>query len=93
MAPVIASSNLSKSSASALFEAAAENTAESYEALAGTPGITAKIIAEAQMAVKLAYSSAFRLVYLVAIAFGCLAIVCAAFVSNSLGIIWNRDVC
>ena len=76
MAPVIQSHNLSPSTAKALLDAAALNTAEAYAAVSG---VSEAVIAEAAMAVKLAYVQAFKLVFLVAIAFGCLAITAAAF--------------
>ena len=76
MAPVIQSNNIPKSAVQDLLAAAAVNTPDSYEAV---PGITPKIIAEAAMAVKYAYVDAFKLVYLVAIAFGVLAIIAASF--------------
>lgn len=59
-----------------LIAAAKANTAAAYEK---APGISAPVMAAAQGAVKLAYVHAFRVVYLVAIAVGVLAIVCAYF--------------
>lgn len=76
MAPVIQSNNIPSSAIPELLAAAAVNTAEAYEAV---PGISPRIITEAVMAVKFAYVDAFRLVYLVAIAFGVLAIIAASF--------------
>lgn len=59
---------------SALLKASATNTAAAY---AKVPGINAATIAAAQLAVKQAYVHAFKLVYLVAIAFGVCAIASA----------------
>lgn len=57
-----------------LLAAAKVNTAAAY---AGVPGITDEVKAAAALAVKLSYVSAFKLVYLVAIAFGGLSIIAA----------------
>ena len=76
MAPVIQSNHLSSKTAKALLEAAALNTADAYETV---PNLTPKILAETELAVKQAYVQAFRLVYLVAVAFGVLAIIAASF--------------
>ena len=77
MAPVIKEYNVPSSLVPDLLKAAALNTAESYEAL--PKAITPKILAATQMAVKYAYVDGFKLVYLVAIAFGVLAIIAASF--------------
>ena len=77
MALVIKEYNIPSSLVPGLLQAAALNTAESYEAL--PKAINPKILAATQMAVKYAYVDAFKLVYLVAIAFGVLAITAAAF--------------
>jgi hypothetical protein len=76
MAPVISEYDLPNSVATDLIQAAALNTADAY---AEVPGINSRIIAAASMAVKYAYVDAFKLVYLVALAFGGLAIIAAAF--------------
>ena len=55
----------------ALLAAATQNTAAAY---ANVPGISNAIEQGTRMAVKLSYVQAFRLVYLVAIAFGACAI-------------------
>jgi hypothetical protein len=60
----------------ALLKAASLNTAAAYKAV---PGITAEVMAAAGLAVKQAYVAAFRTTYLVAIAFGCAALVAAFF--------------
>ena len=65
-----------------LLKASALNTAAAYKLV---PGINAKVIAATQLAVKEAYVDAFRLVYLVAIAFGALAI-SAALTTKSVDI-------
>lgn len=62
-----------------LLKAAATNTAASYKAV---PGISASVTAAATLAVKRAYVSAFRTTYLVAIAFGCAAIIAAFCTQN-----------
>lgn len=76
MAPVIASNSISQENARGLLAAAALNTAEAYETV---PNISPDIVEASQGAVKLAYVEAFRLVYLVAIAFGILACTAALF--------------
>ena len=76
MAPVIQSNHLSPKVANALLEAAALNTADAYEEV---KGVTPHILGETELAVKQAYVQAFKLVYLVAIAFGVLAIIAATF--------------
>lgn len=77
MAPVIQNYDVPAAAVPDLLQAAALNTADAYEALPSS--ITPSILAATQMAVKYAYVDAFKLVYLVAIAFGCLAITAAAF--------------
>ena len=63
-----------KGSVSALLTASATNTAAAYEKVAG---MNALVMAAAETAVKDAYIAAFRLVFLVSIPFGCLAITMA----------------
>ena len=77
MAPVIRNYNVPAAVVPDLLQAAALNTADAYDALPSS--ITPRILAATQMAVKYAYADAFKLVYLVAIAFGVLAITAAAF--------------
>lgn len=60
-----------------LLQAAALNTAVAFESLVESIGASASLIADVRMAVKLAYVQSFQMVYLVAIAFGVVAIVCA----------------
>lgn len=62
-----------------ILQAAVLNTATSYHSLLGLPNVTAVVVTEIQMAVKEAYVQAFRMVYLVAITFGGLAILSALF--------------
>ena len=76
MAPVIASNNVAPATVAKLLKAAALNTAAAYKAV---PGITPQIVAGAQLAVKLSYVQAFKMVYLVALAFGGVAIISAFF--------------
>ena len=78
MAPIIANAGISASSAASLLKAAAANTAASWKAALKIPGVSATTIGNAQRIVKLSYVQAFKTVYLVAIAFGVVAIVCAA---------------
>jgi hypothetical protein len=73
---VIARTGFPLSSESALLAAAKLNTAASY---AKVPGINAAVRAASEMAYKLAYVDAFRLVYLVAIGFGVAATIAAFF--------------
>ena len=65
-----------------LLQAGTTNSAAGWEALSEVAGVGTAVIADLQMAVKLAYVQAFRLVYLVAIAFGILAVICAAFTKS-----------
>lgn len=57
-----------------LLAASASNTVAAYDKVRG---ITPEVIAAAQNAVKVAYIHSFRIVFLVAIAFGAVAICCA----------------
>ncbi|KAK3672214.1 hypothetical protein LTR78_007967 [Recurvomyces mirabilis] len=82
MAPIISNADLAPSSAASLLKAAAANTAASWKAALKIPGVTATTVGNAQRIVKLSYVQAFRTVYLVAIAFGAVAIVCAAFTKS-----------
>ena len=77
MAPVLQQYNVPASVQQDLLQAAALNNADAYAAL--PKSITPTILAATQLAVKNAYVEAFRLVYLVAIAFGALAITAAFF--------------
>lgn len=77
MAPVISQYNIPASVAPDLIAAAALNTPDAYAEVPG--GVSDSVIAAAGMAVKYAYVDAFRLVYLVALAFGGLAIIAASF--------------
>lgn len=77
MAPVLEQYSISPSIAPDLIAAAALNTPDAYAEVPG--GVSDNVIAAAGMAVKYAYVDAFRLVYLVALAFGGLAIVAASF--------------
>ncbi|KAK6437671.1 hypothetical protein LTR95_006131 [Oleoguttula sp. CCFEE 5521] len=82
MAPVIAANNISASSAASLLKSAALNTAAAYKSALSLPGVTATVIGSTQRAVKLAYVDAFKMVYLIALAFGGVAIICAAFTKS-----------
>ncbi|OAA65684.1 Fungal trichothecene efflux pump [Niveomyces insectorum RCEF 264] len=72
--------NLPPSSWTALVTAAKTNTAKAYAAV---PGMTDAIEAAASLAVKQSYVQAFKLVYLVAIAFGGVAVIAALFTKNT----------
>lgn len=78
VSPLLQSYDIPSADVPALLQAAKLNTAAAYEALIETIGASASLIADVQMAVKLAYVQAFKMVYLVAIAFGVVAIICAA---------------
>ncbi|KAF7197032.1 Trichothecene efflux pump TRI12 [Pseudocercospora fuligena] len=65
-----------------LLQAGTTNSAAGWKALSEVAGVSAAVLADLQMAVKMAYVQAFRLVYLVAIAFGILAVICAAFTKS-----------
>ncbi|KAF2159259.1 hypothetical protein M409DRAFT_71149 [Zasmidium cellare ATCC 36951] len=82
VSPVIQSHDIPSADVAALLQAAALNTAAAYESLVESIGASASVIADVQMAVKLAYVQAFKMVYLVAIAFGVVAIICAAFTKS-----------
>ncbi|KAG9231277.1 fungal trichothecene efflux pump [Amylocarpus encephaloides] len=71
---VVAQTGLPQSSMNALVAAAKLNTAAAYTKV---PGISAAATAASQMAYKLAYVQAFKLVYLVAIGFGGIATIAA----------------
>jgi hypothetical protein len=64
----------------ALLKAAASNTALAYGKVAG---MNSKVMAAVEAAVADSYITSFRLVYLVAIAFGCVAI-CLALISKPI---------
>ncbi|KIW02240.1 uncharacterized protein PV09_06393 [Verruconis gallopava] len=68
-----------RGSMTALLKAATANTAAAYKAV---PGISNQTIAATQLAVKEAHIKAYSLIYLVAIAFGCVAIVSALSVKS-----------
>ena len=57
-----------------LTEAAAFDTAAAYEKV---PGITPKLIEACSFGVKVAYTESYKIVYLAALAFGGLGIMCA----------------
>ncbi|KAK5689494.1 hypothetical protein LTR97_012834 [Elasticomyces elasticus] len=82
MEDVVSTNNVPASSAASLAKAAALNTAAAWKAAMTLPGVTAAAVLDARMATKLSYAQAFRLVYLVAVAFGGIAIVCAAFTKS-----------
>ncbi|OQO14882.1 hypothetical protein B0A48_00264 [Cryoendolithus antarcticus] len=82
MAFVIAANNISASSAAGLLKSAAVNTAAAYKSALSLPGVTATVIGSTQRAVKLACVDAFKMVYLIALAFGGVAIICAAFTKS-----------
>jgi hypothetical protein len=71
--------HLSSSTTSAILKAASMNTAAAYKALLQLPGVTQILVADLEMAVKESYVQAFKMVYLIALAFGGVAILCAGF--------------
>jgi len=79
IANVVEETNFAPADDSKLLSAAALNTATAYKAV---PGITPEVITAAQTAVKLAYVQAFKLVYLIALAFGGLAVISAFFTKS-----------
>lgn len=80
MAPVIKQYAIPKNVVPDLLAAATLNTPDAYAEVPG--GVSDNVIAASGMAVKYAYVDAFRLVYLVALAFGGLAIIAAAFTKS-----------
>lgn len=82
LSPVIDSNGIPSADVPDLIQAASLNTAASYQSLVESTGVTASVIADVHGAVKLAYVQAFKMVYLVAIAFGVVAITCAAFTKS-----------
>lgn len=72
--------HISAAAETALLAAAETNTAAAY---AQVPDITDEIIDASQMAVKLSYVEAFKMVYLVSIAFGGVAIIAAFSTKNT----------
>ena len=60
----------------ALIKAAASGSAKDYKAV---PGITPAILAKSTTAVKLSYAYGYKIVYLVAVGFGAVAITCSLF--------------
>lgn len=79
IATVVQATGFSSANVSKLLSAAALDTASAYRSV---PGITPEVVAGAQQAVKLSYVQAFKLVYLVALAFGGLAIISAFFTKS-----------
>lgn len=77
-----------RANAAALMKAAALNTAAAYKKV---PGITKAVIEACEMAYKLSYVQAFRLVYLVAIGFGGAAII-AAFCTRSTDVKLKNNI-
>lgn len=80
--PIVTSYDIHPSDVAEVTQAAALNTAAAYKSLLDVAGVTASAISDIQVAVKLAYVQAFKMVYLVAIAFGVVAITCAAFTKS-----------
>lgn len=79
VAPAALSAGLPSADLPALFAAIAAGTATAMEAV---PGITPTVIAAVGDAVKVAYSQAFKTVYLTSIAFGGLSIIAALFITS-----------
>lgn len=70
----VAGTNFDTTNLSALIQAATLNTAAAYKSV---PGITASLTAASQLAVKLAYAQAYKVVYYTALGFAATAIVSA----------------
>ncbi|CZR65194.1 uncharacterized protein PAC_15094 [Phialocephala subalpina] len=79
VAPAALNAGLPNTSLPALFAAIGVGTETAME---GVPGITPGIIAAVGDAVKVAYSQAFKTVYLTSIAFGGLSIIAALFITS-----------
>jgi hypothetical protein len=71
IAATISGTTFDPANVAVLLKAATANTAAAY---AKVPGITAEVLALSQMAVKLAYVQAFKVVYYTALGFAVLAI-------------------
>lgn len=76
---VVATTGFPKSETSQLIKAAAANTAKAYQAV---PHITGEIIELCQVAVKSGYIHAAHIVWLSAMAFGGLSLICALFIRS-----------
>jgi hypothetical protein len=79
VAPAALKAGLPSADLPALFAAIAAGTATAMEAV---PGITPTVIAAVGDAVKVAYSQAFKTVYLTSIAFGGLSIIASLFITS-----------
>lgn len=82
MAPILSDNAISATSAASLLKAATLNTAAGYKSALDFPGVTSAVVVATQRAVKLAYVDAFKMVYLIAVAFGGVATICAAFTKD-----------
>ncbi len=76
---VVATTGFPQSETAQLVKAAAANTAKAYEAV---PHITAEIIKLCEVAVKSGYVHAAHIVWLSAMAFGGLSLICALFIQT-----------
>lgn len=79
VAPAALNAGLPSEDLPALLAAIAAGTATAMEAV---PGITPTVVAAVGDAVKVAYSQAFKTVYLTSIAFGGLSIIAALFITS-----------
>src|SRR6185437_5736776 len=84
VSPAASKAGLPTADLPALFAALAAGTQTALEAV---PGINPTIIAAVRDAVKVAYSQAFKTVYLTSIAFGGLAIIAALFITSVDGLL------
>lgn len=82
MSTVIQYHRIPSSEVPELLQKAALNTAAAYQSLLDLSGMTPQAVADTKNAVKAAYVDSFKLVYLVAIAFGGIAIICASLTRN-----------
>ena len=76
----VASTNFDPTNLPALIEAATLNTAAAYKKV---PGITTQILSASELAVKSAYTQAYKIVYYTALAFAVLAIISALLCSST----------
>lgn len=84
VAPAALKAGLPTADLPALFAAIAAGTPTAMEAV---PGINPSVIAAVGDAIKVAYSQAFKTVYLTSIAFGGLAVIAALFITSIDGLL------
>jgi hypothetical protein len=77
---VVAATGFPKTETASLIEAAVENTATAYMTV---PHITGEVIKLSELAVKKGYVYATGVVWLTAVGFGGLAVICACFIRST----------